>query len=198
MGSDPAGRPAPPGRISGRSVYRGNVLDVHLDRVVFPDGSEGDLEIIRHRGAVAVVPVYRPGERPRGTGATVVLLRQYRYAAGGFLWEVPAGKLDDGEDPERCARRELEEEAGLRAGELRPLTAVYTTPGFTDERIHLFLALDLEPGQAGTEPGEFIEPREVAVGEALELIRTGAIVDAKTICALLYAARFCERELGTG
>lgn len=184
------------GRIDGRPVYRGRVLEVHLDRVRFPDGSEGELEIIRHRGAVAVLPIYRPGEWSGGTGAAVALLKQYRYAAGGEIWEVPAGKLDGGESPEACAARELEEEAGLRAGELRRLTTIFTTPGFTDERIHLFLALDLRSGRAAPEASEFLRRQDVPVREALHLVGRGAIVDGKTICALLYAARFCPGELG--
>lgn len=186
------------GQIGSRPVYHGKVLDVHLDRVRFPDGSEGELELIRHRGAVAVLPVYRAGERPGGTGPVAILLQQYRYAAGGVIWEVPAGKLDGGEEPEECALRELEEEAGVRARELRRLTTIFTTPGFTDEKIHLFLALGLSEGRSDPEVGEFIERREVPLSEALEMVASGAIVDSKTICALLYAVLFCGDELDPG
>lgn len=170
-------------------MYGGRVLDVHLDRVRFPDGSLGELEIIRHPGAAAVLPVYRPGEW-EGTGHGVVLLRQYRYAAGGVVWEVPAGKLESEELPEVCARRELEEEAGLRAGKLRHLTRIYTTPGFTDETIDLFLALDLRPGRVDHDASEFIERRALSLVEALELAREGAITDSKTLCTLFFAALF--------
>lgn len=166
------------------------MLELTLDRVRFPDGSEGELEMIRHPGAAAVLPLFRTDEYAGGTGSMVVLLRQYRYAAGGVIWEVPAGKLGPGESPETCARRELEEEAGLRAAELRCLTAIYTTPGFTDERIHLFLALGLEPGETAHGPSEFIEVVELPLGEALEKVRSGEITDAKTICTLLYASSF--------
>lgn len=178
------------GRIGGRTVYRGRVFDVELDRVRFPDGSEGELEILRHPGAAAVLPLYRAGERSGEAGPVVVLLRHYRYAAGGEIWEVPAGKLEEGESPSSCARRELEEEAGLRARELRSLTTIHTTPGFTDERIHLFLALDLEPGKAEHEAAEFIETRELPLDEAMDLVRRGGITDSKTVCALLHAASF--------
>lgn len=170
-------------------VYRGRVFDVELDRVRFPDGSTGELEMIRHPGAAAVLPMYRPGEWGGGDEAAVVLLRQYRYAAGGELWEVPAGKLDPGESPESCARRELEEEAGLRARELRRLTTVYTTPGFTDEVIHLFVALGLEPGEMRHEESEFIERHDFKLEQALEMVTSGQINDAKTICTLLCAVR---------
>lgn len=180
------------GQIDSRAVYRGRVIDVHLDRVRFPDGSVGELEVVRHPGAAAVLPVYRAGEGSGDTGPRVVLLRQYRYAAGGEIWEVPAGKLEEGETPPACARRELEEEAGLRARELRPLAAIYTTPGFTDEKIHLFLATGLEPGAASHESVEFIETRELALRTAVEMLRSGEIEDSKTTCALLHALVFDE------
>jgi ADP-ribose pyrophosphatase len=176
-------------RIDGEVVYRGRVFDVELDRVRFPDGAVGELEVIRHPGAAAVLPLYRPGEWAGGEAA-VVLLRQFRYAAGGELWEVPAGKLDPGESPESCARRELEEEAGLRARELRRLTTIYTTPGFTDEVIHLFVALGLEPGEMRHEESEFIERHDFKLERALEMVASGQINDAKTICTLLCAVRF--------
>ncbi len=173
-------------RLSGELVYRGRVFNVELDRVRFPDGSEGELEMIRHPGASAVVPV-REGD---GGEPLVTLLRQFRHAAGGYVWEVPAGKLDPGEAPEVCAARELEEETGLRAGRLRRLSTIYTTPGFTDEVIHLFVGLELEPGAARHGDSEFIETHELPLATALELIDHGEIQDAKTICALTLAARW--------
>lgn len=175
------------GQIDSRTVYRGRVFDVHLDRVRFPDGSVGELEVLRHPGAAAVLPVFRAAEGPGNAGPRVVLLRQYRYAAGGEIWEVPAGKLEAGESPRVCARRELEEEAGLRARELRALTAIYTTPGFTDERIHLFLATGLERSETSHESSEFIETRELPIERAIAMLRSGEIEDAKTVCALLHA-----------
>jgi len=190
-----ASKSASVGQIGSSVVYAGRVIDVNLDRVRFPDGSEGELEMIRHPGAAAVLPLYRAGEWPGGTGPGVVLLRQYRYAAAGVVWEVPAGKLAPGEAPEQCALRELEEEAGLRARDLRRLTGIFTTPGFTDEVVHLFLALGLCQGQMAHEESEFIECRVVALSEALEMIRDGRISDSKTICTLLFAASF-EPELG--
>jgi ADP-ribose pyrophosphatase len=176
-------------RIDGEVVYRGRVFDVELDQVRFPDGSNGELEMIRHPGASAVLPVYRPEEAESGE-TTVVLLRQFRYAAGGAMWEVPAGKLEAGESPESCARRELEEEAGVRTRDLRRLTTIHTTPGFTDEVIHLFLALGLEGGEMRHESTEFIERHEISLPRALEMVASGEITDAKTICTLLYAASF--------
>jgi len=178
-----------PGRIDGTRVYEGRVIDVDLDRVRFPDGSVGELEMIRHPGAAAVVALDPPGGAGGPGQPNIVLIRQYRYAADGFVWEVPAGKLDVGEAPEECARRELEEETGYRAGRLEHLGSIHTTPGFTDEVIHLFLGWDLEAGSMSHESHEFIELREVPLADAIEMIDRGEITDAKTICALSVAAR---------
>lgn len=180
--------PGATGRIDGRRIYSGQVVDLDVDRVRFPDGSEGELEMIRHSGAAAVVPLREPSES--GSPPSVLLLRQYRYAADGFIWEVPAGTLAEGEEPDACARRELEEETGVRPGSLQPLTTVYTTPGFTDERIHLFLARDLQPGRRAHEASEFIECRELPFPRALRMVEAGEIVDGKTVAALLFAARY--------
>ena len=152
-----------------------------------PDGSVGTLEMIRHSGAAAVLPLVAPdAEDPE-----IVLLRQFRYAANGYVYEVPAGRPEfPGEDWERCARRELEEETGLRAAELRRLTTIFTTPGFTDEQIHLFLATGLSAGAAAHDEDEFLEVVRMPLSHALEMIRDGRISDAKSICTLLYAAGF--------
>lgn len=177
-----------PGLISRRPVYQGRIVDLSIDTVRFPDGSVGELEMIRHSGASAVLPVLSD---PAGEDPHILLIRQYRYAAGGFLLEVPAGRPDrPGEDWEVCARRELEEETGLVAGELRYLTTIFTTPGFTDEQIHLYLALDVKTGTTAFDPDEFIEPVILPISEALTRIRDGEITDAKTICTILYAAGF--------
>jgi ADP-ribose pyrophosphatase len=159
-----------------------------VDTVRFPDGSTGELEMIRHSGAAAVLPLLDEGD---GEEPQVVLIRQYRYATDGYIYEVPAGRPDaPGEEWELCARRELEEETGLRAGRLQRLTTIYTTPGFTDERIHLFLATELTEGAQSRDQDEFMEVVRMPLSEALALIRDGEIVDAKSICTLLYAAGF--------
>ena len=178
----------PPGMIDSRPVHSGRVVDLAIDTVRFPDGSVGELEMIRHSGAAAVLPILSD---PNGPDPIVLLIRQYRYASGGYLLEVPAGRPDlPGEDWEVCARRELAEETGLVAGRLIPLTTIYTTPGFTDERIHLFAATDCTQGTGKLDHDEFIETVTMPISEALDLIRTGEISDAKTICTLLYAAGF--------
>lgn len=174
------------GKIDSRPIFDGRIVRLSVDTVRFPNGSTGELEMIRHSGASAVLPIL--GD-PHDPDPEILLLKQYRYAADGYLLEVPAGRPDfQGERWEDCARRELEEEAGVVAGRLVPLTTIYTTPGFTDERIHLFLALDVKPGTSAFDSDEFIEPLTLTLSDALSRIRTGEIVDAKTICTLHCAS----------
>ena len=175
------------GKIDSRPVHRGRVVDLSVDTVRFPDGSVGELEMIRHSGAAAIVPLLGDAEGD----PQVVMIRQYRYATGGYLYEVPAGRPSQpGEPWEECARRELEEETGLRAGTMRRLTSIFTTPGFTDERIHLFLATDLQTGTAARDADEFLDVEPLPMDEVLRMIRDEVITDAKSISALLYVAGF--------
>lgn len=189
-----ANRPAPPARdreastprlLDRRTAYAGRVLEVGIDRLGLPDGGTTELEIIRHSGASVVVPVTDAGE--------VLLVRQYRYATGQWLLEAPAGKLDPGEAPPSCALRELEEETGWRAARLVPLGAIWSSPGFTDELLHLFLASDLEPGSQALEQDELLTVERLPLEEAAAMARDGRIADAKTVCALLRAAAVLER-----
>ncbi len=176
------------GRIASRPVHKGPIVDLSIDTVRFPDGKVGELEFVRHSGAAAVLPVLSD---PTGPDPQVLLIRQYRYASGGYMLEVPAGRPDhEGEDWELCARRELEEETGLVAGSLTYMTTIYTTPGFTDEQIRLYVATDLTSGTTRFDSDEFIEPVVLPISEALEKVRTGEIRDAKTIVTLLFAAGF--------
>ncbi|MDA1080587.1 MAG: NUDIX hydrolase [Gemmatimonadetes bacterium] len=176
-----------PATIATRPVHNGRVISVHADTVRFPDGSTGTLDIVRHPGASAVVPFL--GE-PGGDDPTVLLIRQYRYATGRWLLEIPAGRLDVGETPEACARRELREETGCTAIVMEPMTTIFTTPGFSDERIHLFLATGLTRGESSHEADEFIEPVAISLTEALSRVESGEISDAKSALALLFAAGF--------
>ena len=173
--------------LSSRRAYSGRVLDLDVDTVRFPDGSVGELEVIRHPGASAVVPF---ASDPRSTDPTVLLIRQFRHATERYVWEIPAGRLEPGEPPEACARRELEEEAGVTAGDLRRLTTIYTTPGFTDERIHLFLATGLADGTTRHEPDEFVEVHRKRWSEVLGLIERGDVEDGKTLVTLLFVESF--------
>ncbi len=170
-----------PGRISSHRIYSGKVISVDLDQVRFPDGAIGELEMIRHSGASAIVPILDVGkENPE-----VLLIRQYRYAADGYVYEIPAGRLKQAEVPEQCARRELREETGYSAAHIRLLTTIYTTPGFTDERIHIFVGEDLTPGKANREPDEFLELYPVPLSQALAMVHAREIVDGKTVIGLL-------------
>jgi ADP-ribose pyrophosphatase len=184
MSEQGANKPAP--RISSRRAYSGKVISLDVDTVRFPDESTGELEIIRHPGASAVVPFL---DDPHSADPRILLIRQYRYAANERLLEIPAGRLEPEESPEDCAARELEEETGRTARVFKKVLTLFTTPGFTDERIHLFLAWDLGAGKLARERDEFIDEHPVRLSEALRLIETGEIVDAKTALGIFLAAR---------
>ena len=175
------------GKISSQRIYTGRVINLDVDKVEFPDGSVGELEMVRHPGASAVLPFLSD---PRGEDPQILLILQYRYAADAFIYEVPAGRLEPGETPESCAHRELLEETGCTAQRVERMTTVYTTPGFTDERIHLFLATGITRGEAQREADEFVENKVMPLSRALEMIEGGEIVDGKTAIALMYAAGF--------
>jgi ADP-ribose pyrophosphatase len=162
------------------------VVSLDVDQVRFPNGTTGELEMIRHPGASAVVPIL--GDKP-SPDPEIVLIRQYRYAAEDFLYEVPAGRLNHNELPEDCARRELREETGYSADRLERLTTIFTTPGFTDERIHLFLATGLTEGESSVETDEILDLEVLRLSSIVEMIRAGRIADAKTLVALLLTAR---------
>ena len=176
-----------PGKVDGKRVYSGRVVHLDVDRVRFPNGSVGELEIFRHPGASAVVPFMSD---PTGDDPQILLIRQYRYAAGGYLYEIPAGRLDEGEDPMACATRELREETGCVADRVEYLYTFFTTPGFVDEKIHLFMAVGLTRGDSSLESDEFLEVEIVSLSRALEMIRVGEIKDGKTTIGILYAAGF--------
>jgi ADP-ribose pyrophosphatase len=160
---------------------------VDIETIRNPAGQEIDLELIRHPGAAAVVPLLSD---KTSADPQVLLIRQYRYAADGTIWEIPAGVLEPGEDPVDCARRELQEETGATADHIEHLTSIYTTPGFTDEKIHLFLASGIHVSEPDTEPDEYIEVVARPLSAVLEMIKAGEIIDGKSIAALLYVAGF--------
>ena len=170
-------------RLGTREIYRGRTFNVDVDRVRLPNGREMELELVHHRGAAAVVPVLEDG--------TVLLVRQYRYATGGWLLEIPAGKLDGGESPETCAAREAEEEVGYRPGKLEPLGWIWTSPGFADEKIWLYLATDLQVATQGLEDDEVLSIEKMPLAEAVEKAFRGEIQDAKSAVALMRAGRVC-------
>jgi 8-oxo-dGTP pyrophosphatase MutT (NUDIX family) len=167
-----------------RNVFRGRVLTLNLEQVRLPNGRVAELEIAHHPGGAAVVAIDAEGR--------VCLLRQFRHAAGGWLTELPAGKLDGGEPPLECARRELAEEAGVSARRWEKLGEFFSSPGVLTEVIHLFLARDLEPADASPEDHEVLEVTWVPLRDAVDLAASGQLQDAKSLIGLLWAR---EREI---
>jgi ADP-ribose pyrophosphatase len=168
-------------------IYQGRVVNLAIEEAHLPNGVVTRLEVMHHPGAAACVPLFDNGE--------VAMLRQWRHAAGGWLWEVPAGKLDrPEEDPLACARRELQEEAGLVAERWVKLGSILTTPGFCDEVIHLFLARGLSDAPAHLEHDEVIEVHRLPLADVLARIPTEEVRDAKSVAALQATALF----LGVG
>jgi ADP-ribose pyrophosphatase len=175
------------GKRKSTRVYTGKVISLDVDLVEFPNGTTGEIEMIRHPGASAVVPFLSD---PRGDDPQLLLIKQYRYAAGGYMYEIPAGRLEPGEEPARCAERELREETGCTAASILSLYTMYTTPGFTDERIHIFLATGLTRGPSALESDEFLSVETIPLRRALEMIKSGEINDGKTAAAILFTAGF--------
>jgi ADP-ribose pyrophosphatase len=174
--------------LSRTSVFDGRIVRLSLDTVRLPDGGTVALETITHAGASAVVPFL---DDPVGPDPRVVLLHQYRYAAGGRLYEVPAGMPASPVEPwPECARRELKEETGFEARELRYLSRIFTTPGFTNEVIHLFAAAALTPGVTRPDRDELFEVTTVLLSTALDWVRDGRVVDGKSVAALLFVGAF--------
>ena len=165
---------------ASETIYDGKILHVERWQVTCPNGRSAVREIVVHKGAAAVVPVYPDG--------TTLLVRQHRVAVDRVTLEIPAGKLDSaGEDPHDCAVRELEEETGLRAGRMTLLTSLLTTPGFCTEKIAIYLAQDLSQGQTHPDEDEFLSLVRMPLEEAVAMIMRGEIRDGKTICGLLMA-----------
>lgn len=159
-----------------KNIYKGKILVLNVETVTLPNGATVDLEVIRHPGAAAIVPIKEDG--------TVILIRQFRHAAGGFIYEIPAGKLHSGEDPRDCAVRELEEEIGYRALSLELLTSIFTAPGFADEVIHIYKATGLTKGRQKLDHDEVLNVVELPIEKAIAQIHDGTIRDGKTIVGL--------------
>ena len=165
-------------KISSTTVFEGNLLKVSVDTVFLPNGRKAGREIVRHPGAVAVLPVLDSG--------SMVFVKQYRYPMSMAMFEIPAGKLNAGEEPKDCAFRELSEETGYEASKLVKLGIIATTPGFTDEVIHLFAASGLTLHEPHSDEDEFIEVCVFSPEEVRQKLSNGEIFDAKTISALCF------------
>ncbi len=171
--------------IESRLEFSGRIFKVYVENLELPTGQVVERELVRHPGAVGMVPVTREGE--------VVLVRQYRHPTGEDLLEIPAGKLDvSGETPEECAYRELEEEIGYRTDRLVKLAEFYNSPGYSDEYFYLYLAFDLKLSSTNPDADEFLEIERIDLNQSLELIYRGEIRDAKTIIGLLLARLYLD------
>ena len=162
-------------------LYNGRIVNLDLHEVRLPDGNHSKREVIKHPGAAAIVAIDADGK--------ILLVRQFRIAAGKALHEIPAGTLNGDEPPDQCATRELQEETGFKPGQLDLLTAFYPAPGYTTEFIHVYLATKLVESRLKADSDEFIEVDRVTLAEAIDMIARGDIVDGKTIIGLLLAAR---------
>jgi ADP-ribose pyrophosphatase len=160
-----------------KKIYRGRVIDLNLERVTLPNDVEVELEVIRHPGGAGVVPLLED--------YSIVLIRQHRHCAGGEIWEIPAGRIDEGENPTDCALRELAEEVGYKTSHIEKLTAIYSAPGFCTEKVHIFLATGLTPYEINQEEDEVMEIVTLPLEEAVEKVKTGEINDAKTVVGIL-------------
>jgi ADP-ribose pyrophosphatase len=166
-------------QLSRQHYWSGSIGEFGVDEVELSGGRHATIAVLRHPGAAAIVPFIDP--------KTILMLRQYRYAVDDTIWEIPAGKIDPGETPVACATRELQEETGYRAGRIEPVGVVSTVPAFSDERIYLFCAYQLQTGSQHLDPSETIEVHPVPLTKAIEMISSGVIIDAKTIVALFHA-----------
>ncbi|CVK17555.1 NUDIX hydrolase [Sporomusa sphaeroides] len=165
--------------VSSNRLFEGKIINLRQDEVMLPNGRTVTREVVEHPGAVAVVPITKTGQ--------VVLVRQFRHPVGRIILEVPAGKLDRNEKPEDCALRELAEETGFVANKLHKLTSMYTTPGFSNEVIHLYLAEDLVESDQRPDEDEFIKTEQYTPEQIRQMIRSGEICDAKSLVALCLA-----------
>jgi ADP-ribose pyrophosphatase len=171
--------------VSSEQVYRGRAVSLRRELVELPSGKRFYREVVEHGGASAIVPV-TPEER-------IILVRQYRHPIGEYILEIPAGTLKPGEDPEICARRELEEETGYVADELIHLLTIYPCPGYSGERLYIYLARGLRRGSQSLEIDEDLSVVELSIEEVLEAIKRNKIRDAKTIAAILYYHNFVAK-----
>src|SRR5580693_38429 len=177
--------------LSSEVVYRGPLFSVRHDKLIEPGGRANERDVIRHNGSVVILAIDSAKNK---RDPWVVLERQYRHAANQFLWELPAGKLEPGEEPLAGAQRELAEETGYRAKKWRPLVEYYASPGFLGESMKVFLAEGLQPGETHLEEDEEIELRLVKLSELLKMIEKGAILDGKTLTSVLLYARLQSRR----
>ena len=167
-------------------VYEGKIVNLRIDTVELPDKKYSKREIVEHPGAVGLIPITEDN--------CVVLVKQFRKPVEKFLLEIPAGKLELNEEPRETAIRELKEETGFEAGKIEYLLEFYTSPGFSNEKIHLFLATDLIEGEATPDSGEFVEKVKISIEDLLKMVDRGEIVDSKTIIGINLADKYINKK----
>ena len=171
--------------IDSKEIYKGHIIDLRVDKILYENGNLGYREVAAHPGGAAVVAV---------KDEKIILVTQFRYPLNATIYEFPAGKLDHSEDPLLCAKRELEEETGYKSDNIIKLGEIVSTPGFCNERLFLFLARDLNPGEKNHEEGEFgMETHFFSINDIEDMIFHGEIIDAKTICAVYLAKRYLSK-----
>jgi len=173
--------------ISEKHIYTGNIISVDLATVTLPDGRQATRDIVRHPGASAVIPINENGE--------IYMVRQYRKPIDRVSLEIPAGKLDKGEDPRVCAERELKEETGLTAREITHIISIHSTPGFSNEVLHLYAATGLKEGQSCADADEFISTEKFTIAQLTDMILKGEITDAKSIIGILLADKIVDGKI---
>lgn len=175
-------------KITGkRKVYKGNIIDVEIFDVELPNGKKATRDVVVHPGATVVIPVNEKGE--------LYLVKQFRTPVGETMLELPAGKLDPGENPEECAKRELREETGLKSENIKHLISINTTPGFSNEVLHMYAATGLKEGESSTDEDEFLTTEKIHVEKLLEMVLNHEITDAKTIIGILLAEKIIKGEI---
>lgn len=172
--------------ITSENIYQGSIVNLRRDTVKLPNGKQGKREVVEHSGGVVILP-YQADK--------VILVEQFRKPAEDTILEVPAGRLEPEESPEKCAQRELEEETGYQAGKVEKVYDFYPSPGYTNELLHLYLATDLKKHEQNLDENEFVRLRELSVSELKTKLKQGAIKDAKTIIAAQYLLLNFAEEL---
>ncbi|MCX7923314.1 MAG: NUDIX hydrolase [Clostridia bacterium] len=173
--------------LSRKLVYKGGIIDVESQTVLLPDGREASRDVVLHPGASVVIPISEAGE--------LYMVRQYRKPIGKTTLEIPAGKLDAGEDPLVCAQRELKEETGLEAKNIKHLISVHSTPGFSNEVLHMYAATELQEGEACSDEDEFISSEKIKISELIDMVLNHEITDAKTVIGVLLADKIVKGEI---
>ena len=173
-------------KLSSEEIFDGVAIHLFRDEILLPNGNKGVREVVRHPGAVCVIPITDEGE--------VIFVNQFRYALDRVTLEVPAGKLEKGEDPMEAALRELSEETGVTAQNIEPLDALYTSPALIDEIIYMYIATGLSQGEQHLDDDEFVNAVRIPLSEAIDMVMSGKILDAKTQLIILKAAKYLENK----